>query len=129
MKNVKFVNLAVVAAAGFCLCASHLSAWERTAMSNCKKNEQECKKDAKKCTDEPASCKQQKEKCKMHMEGCKKDAATADTNSFAAALSNSQRSQFNKMSMDQKKQVMDWSDGNKMNPDDAVVKMMKKNSQ
>jgi hypothetical protein len=125
---MKLMNLTAVVL-GLSLCAVELSAWERSAMSTCKQHHQECMKDAKSCTSDPATCKEQKAKCKPVMKDCKEDAPSADANSFAMACSNYYRNRFNKMTMNEKKQIMDMADKNKMAPDEAVKQMMEKTEQ
>ena len=120
---MKLMNLSAVVL-GLSLYAGELSAWERSAMKMCKQHHQECMKDAKACTSDPATCKEQKAKCKPALQQCKQDVPSSDANSFAMACSNYYRNKFNKMTMDEKKQIMDFADKNKMAPDDAVKQMM-----
>ncbi len=124
--NKKLMNMALGLGACVCLFSGELSAWERSAMSDCKQDESDCKKEAKGCTDDKGTCKKQAEQCKKDAEACKKSAQISDETSFMNALSPYSKSQFQKFSPDQKKKAMDMADGAKISPDDAVTKVMKK---
>ncbi len=91
-----------------CLSTSGLMAWQRSAMND-------CKIDKKSCTADSATCKAQ-------LKECEQKAPDKDEASFVFALSSYANSLFQKFSAEQKKQAMDFADGNKMAPDDAVLK-------
>lgn len=105
-KTVAFTMLAL--SASFCISTNEV-AWERKAMSDCKKEE-------KSCTDSPSSCKKEAEECKQ-------DAHKTDEGSFYHKLSPVYRSMFKGFNAKQKVQAMDMADKNKMSPDDAVAKV------
>jgi hypothetical protein len=112
--------------AASCLFTNGLSAWERTAMDECKQEMNDCKDDASQCTGDRAMCKRQAEQCKKDYEMCKKEVDQTDAASFANALSIPYyKTQFTQFSDSQRKRAMDYADGNKMKPDDAVAKVMK----
>jgi hypothetical protein len=125
----KFTSLALLGAvASMCLYTTGLSAWERTAMKDCKEDNDVCKKDVDKCKkDGSSNCQKVETKCKDKLEKCKKDADKKDQGSFAASLSAFSKTQFQNFSEDQKKKAMDMADDNEMNPDDAVAKVAGKN--
>ncbi len=107
--KTKTVALTLLAlSAGFCLSTNEV-AWQREAMSDCKKEE-------KGCTDSAASCKKEAEECK-------RDAHKTDEGSFYHKLSPVYRSMFKNFNAKQKVQAMDMADKNKMSPDDAVAKV------
>ena len=109
-----------------CLFTNGLHAWQRTAMEDCKKKDATCMKDADKKTDAAAKAKA-KEECKRNMEMCKKNANASDEDSFSSALSQNSRKQYMTMDSSQRTKAMDYADGNKMSPDDAVMKVMGSN--
>jgi hypothetical protein len=107
MNVVKIVFLSMVA--GACCLTNGLTAWQRSAMSD-------CKEDAKECTKSPDRCQRENEKCKHN-------ANDKDLSSFSSELSTYSSMLFSRFTMDQKKQAMDNADKNKMSPDDAVGKV------
>jgi len=126
MKNNKFKTVALTGIiAGFVLCTNGLSAWQKSAMNDCKKEMDDCKNEASQCTDDRATCKKQAEQCKKDFEDCKKNVDQADAASFSAALTPYYGTQFQQFTADQRKKAMNYADGNKMSPDDAVSKVMK----
>lgn len=107
----KYVSLGLTGiAAAACLLTGELSAWQRTAMDECKKDVDNCTKGT--------------EKCKKELEKCKKEAPNKDQESFSRALNKYNQHMFKDLKMDQQKKAMDYADNNAMSPDDAVSKVL-----
>jgi hypothetical protein len=121
MKNVKHIKVFFLCVlTGICLYSNGISAWERTAKENCKKDEKSCEKKAKDKNGDTSKCEKQ-------MDQCKKEAPKTDEDSFASSLSHHSRSQFRNFTPEQKRKAMDYADKNRMSPEDAVAKVMKTN--
>ncbi|MFI5334450.1 MAG: hypothetical protein ACHQT8_04710 [Chlamydiales bacterium] len=116
--------------AGFCLTTGELSAWQRTATEDCKKEMDNCKQDANNCNKEggkkSGKCRKMIGSCKQNHRQCKKDAESSDEASFATNLNKSNRNLFKELTPDQKKNAMDYADKNKMSPNDAMAKVVTK---
>jgi hypothetical protein len=117
VKNKNFMTMALLGmAAGVCFFANDLTAWQRSAMSECKQDANDCKEDA-------GDSKQAQDKCMRKSKRCEGNASGSDESSFANELSAYSKSTFMKFTTDQKKQAMDAADNNKMTPDEAVAKV------
>ncbi len=110
----KIVSLALLGITASFGLSMPLSGWQRKAMDDCKKDEKSCKKEAD---------KKDQEACKKDVEACRKNAPKKDLASFESELSRHSRSIYKKFSDDQKRKAMDYADGTKMSPDDAVGKV------
>ncbi len=98
--------------AGLCLSAGELSAWQRSAMDDCKK--------------EMEGCNKSHDKCKKDMEHCKKHVDKHDASSFERQLNSHNQNRFVQFSQEQKNKAMDMADKNKMDPNKAVDKVAAK---
>lgn len=103
--NKAFLGIAAIA----CFYTFDVSAWERTASSNCKKATKNCQKSAD-------QCKKDNDKCQQHVH-------SKDMSSFESELTPYAKSIFTQFSDDRKTKAMDYADKNKMSPDDAVAKV------
>jgi hypothetical protein len=93
---------------GVCTCAS---AWERTALDDCKKAAKTCKKTAN--------------QCKQENQLCQKRAQANDLASFEATLSPAAKSQFAQLPRLRQIKAMNYADHSNMPPDAAVAKALK----
>ncbi len=129
--KTKYMTLALSGlVAGLCLSVGNLSAWERSAMSDCKKDMDQCKKNVDLCKKDSSKtsddCKSMMDDCKKDMDQCKKNVDKNDGASFERQLNSYNQNRFVKFSSDQKVKAMDMADKNRMDPNDAVDKVAMK---
>jgi len=100
MRNKKASFTLLSLTLGICMLSSELSAWQRTPM-----NLQRCQQQGK------------------TPQRCEKENAEDNAYSFEALLSPDSYKKYNDFSPDQKKMALDYADGNKMDPNEAVAKV------
>ncbi len=104
MKKNKWITLLLV---GVAVCSV---SWQRSgAGEQCKKNRDTCSKS--------------KDMCQADYDACMDDAAQQDEDSFLSSATSDSADVYDNFTSMQKKQAMDYADGNKMPPDEAIAKV------
>ncbi len=92
-----------------CFVIFELSAWQRTALSDCQRTYK--------------ACRRSENQCQKENQRCIENASATDLATFQFALTPHVKTIFAQLSDDRKKQAMDLADNNQMTPNDAVAKV------
>jgi hypothetical protein len=121
MNRKQILVLTLLGTLSFSSIAS-LYAWQRSAESNCLKEEQECRQEI----DDSEGGIEERTECNRDFDECSENIKNADEASFMEELSKTRLSQFQNMTDKQKKEAMDYADNNSMTPGEAVDRVYSK---
>jgi hypothetical protein len=130
MKQYKIIHTALGVVAGSCLCTLSLSAWERSALETCKKEDRKYMKWVKRKSNKltPDECALLKAACDEQWLDCINNAAQNDENSFIIELDPIEYAKYQDFSDELKMKAMDYADEHKMSPNTAVKKVARDRS-
>jgi hypothetical protein len=109
MKNFKSILSIVVG-----LSALGCLSWQRSgAVDVCKRNKDACTKSA--------------DMCQADYDACMDNALKEDEETFLSDVQPESEDLYDDFTSQQRKQAMDYADGNKMSPDEAIAKVARLN--